>query len=269
MYCPYCREQLKDTDRFCTRCGKQIPDFARPRPAVVGGAADGAPGAAGASAPAPKAAAPRPVPGSPVPVVLAVVAILLALGAAAVLLLAPLVALTPVADPSGLLLSAVARFDGPFAVASVPWIGQEALSGVALVELASSYADEGGALVAAVALGGLLGLAASVGALLVAGAVSVALRRRPTGLLVAACVGTALIALALLGGVLALDVSWTPQLKSAVGALYGGVGPQVTAPGHVALPTPWLVVAAALSVGAWATASAARRRWATEHPRLR
>ncbi len=247
MYCPYCRQQLKETDRFCTRCGKRIPNMA----------------------PAPQAPAIPKAPGSPVPVVLALAACLLAFGAVAILLLAPLVSIVPVSDGSGLLLSAMARFDGPFAAVATPWLGEGALTGASLAELVSSYANEGPSVPVAVGLGCFLGLAGAFALLLVAGVLSVALQRRPTGLLVAGCVGVTLVSVALMGLVLAVDLAWTPQLRAAVGALYGGVGPQVGAPDHVAAATPWLVAATGLAVAAWCVALAARRRWATEHPRLR
>lgn len=272
MYCPYCRQQLKETDRFCTRCGKclpvavPVPRPPAPTPSVP--VSVGETPVAVPEAPVAKAAPAPVVPGSPVPVVLAVVACLLALASVAVLLLAPLASVTPVADGSGLLLSAAARFDGAFAAAAGPWLGQQALTAVPLAELVLSYADEGANVPVAVGTGCLLGVAAAFALLLAAGIVSIALRRRPTGLLVAGCVGTTLVSAALLAGVFAIDLMWTPRLKAAVGALYGGVGPQVAVPDHMAAATPWLVVAVVLAAAAWCVAVAARRRWAIEHPRL-
>ena len=104
MYCPYCRQQLKETDRFCTRCGKRlpvgVPAPSAPQPLAASPTASAPLSAREAQPAAPKVpkakAAPAPVvPGSPVPVAMAIVACLLALGAVAVLLLAPLVSITP------------------------------------------------------------------------------------------------------------------------------------------------------------------------------
>lgn len=255
MYCPYCREVLKDTDRFCTRCGQKLPVL--PQNPV-------------SERPAPQwdaHAVPAP-PASPAVLVASLVGALLCLIALAAVALAPLVSVRPLEDASGLLLSAAAQLNGPLAVAASPYLGEGVLGALSAVGLVSSYADATGGVGVAVGLGCVLGIALVCAVLLVAGVVACALRCRPTGALVIGCAGVALLCLAACVAVLVCDAVWVPQLRNAVGAMYGGAGPRVSAPAHVMWPAPWLWAAAAAAVAGWCAALGARRRWRAEHPRL-
>lgn len=256
MYCPYCREVLKDADRFCTRCGQRLP--------------------VPPQGPAPEQPAPQrdarvvsALPASPAVLAASLVGALLCLVALAVAALAPLLHVPPLEDASGLLLSAAAQLNGPLAVAAGPYLGEGVLGALSATGLVSSYADATGGVGVAVGLGCVLGIALVCVVLLVVGVASCALRRRPAGVLVVGCAGVALLCLAACVAVLVCDAAWAPQLKNAVGAMYGGAGPQVSAPAHVIWPTPWLWAATAAAVAGWCAALGARRHWRAEYPRLR
>lgn len=293
MFCPYCRQQLKDTDNYCTRCGRRLPELRpradapvpaqRPTPAP---ARQPAPVRQPAPAPQPPIVVQQPLPAQqpapqPAPaaaarpasrpkadaatVVLTVAACLLGAAFVAVCACVPLLRVLPLTDAQGnggaIVQTVLGAVDPAVSLAASGLVGDVRLTALEAVRAGTSLADATGSTQAALAVGLAAGAAAAAVVLVCAGVLSVLACRRPTPLL---CWGGG-VALVVAGAGLALlgtlDAFLVSGLRNSFSHTFAEQGIQLPAAAQILQVQPGLVALAALSFACLVCALAARVRW--------
>lgn len=298
MFCPHCGIRLaEETNNFCPHCGKRLvrveaPLFPAPKPFIDpdDSAAMEAVVKEGVVLPPPIPAAPPVVPtlaarsGAAVPApsqprrraasgpaaLLLVLGCLLLMGTWALLWAFPLVEAPYASDTGSALMAAIAELD-PALASSITMEKGESGETYTLVELlttALAYGDALGSTGRGIVVLGiaLSSLAIVVLALLLgfAGLLSALVRRRPTGLLVAAVVVLFVLVLGGAGAVGIGDLMVSGDLRAAATALVAGEGPRIAIPVHGLLPTPFLLGALGASLLSMILIMAGRHGGGTE-----